>query len=374
MKEMQQQMQRLEGTFFSVTNQLKSAIEGLQPSNSSSQIHSAKERDSSGDNLYETHTRAIGSRRYESSSSSEDECSDKSAAPSSNNRTSRTCSKPKLPPFTGKETWKVWYNRFEEVADRQKWSEEERLDQMLPKLQGVAGEFVFGQLSRNIRSDYKALCKELKNRFRVVETSKTFGVQFSRRNQKNGETVEEYAAELKKLYDKAHARRDKETRREDLLRRFLDGLVDEKARFHVEFVKEPNNIDEAVFQVVSFQETRQTAGKVYDTSKSVRNASTNNDSDNDSDDRRVARALPGKNKNRIIKPAESSDYSTEPVKADTQGNLDLTNLRDIIRQELASVQQAQIKPATYQQQVYPPSYRQYGYRPNSLGQGQYQNR
>ena len=85
----------------------------------------------------------------------------------------------------------------------------------------MAGEFVFGQLSRTVRSNYKTLCKELKNRFRVIETSKTFGVQFSRRNQKIGETVEEYAAELKKLYDKAHARRDKETRREDLLRRFF---------------------------------------------------------------------------------------------------------------------------------------------------------
>ena len=100
----------------------------------------------------------------------------------------------------------MWYNLFEKVADRQKWGEEERLDQMLPKLQGVAGEFVFGQLSRNNRSDYKALCKELKNRFRIVETSKTFGVQFCHRNQKNGETVEVYAAELKKIYTIKHMR------------------------------------------------------------------------------------------------------------------------------------------------------------------------
>ena len=130
----------------------------------------------------------------------------------------------------------MWYNRFEEVADTQKWSDDERLDQMLLKLQGVAGEFVFAQLSHTVRSNYKTLCKELKNRFRINETSKTFGVQFSRRNQKIGETVEEYAAELKKLYDKAHAWKDKETRCEDLLRRFLDGLTEEKARFHVKFV------------------------------------------------------------------------------------------------------------------------------------------
>ena len=44
--------------------------------------------------------------------------------------------------------------------------------------------------------------------------------------------------------------------REDLLRRFLDGLYDDKARFQVEYVKEPKTIDEAVFFVVDFEETR----------------------------------------------------------------------------------------------------------------------
>ena len=87
-------------------------------------------------------------------------------------------------------------------------------------------------------------------------TKKTYGAQFSHRCQKANESVEEYAAELKRLYDKAHANRDEETRREDLLRRFLDGLYDEKARFQVEYITEPSDIDEAVYQVVDFQETR----------------------------------------------------------------------------------------------------------------------
>ena len=164
---------------------------------------------------------------------------------------------PKLPPFTGKETWKVWFNRFEEVANRHRWSSDEKLDELLPRLQGVAGEFVYEQLSHETRSNYTSLCKELNNRFRVVETSKAIWDQFSHRDQKCGESVEDYAAELKKLYDKAHVRRDNDTRRDDLLRRFLDGLIDDKARFHVEFIKEPSDIDDAVYQVVCFQQTKQ---------------------------------------------------------------------------------------------------------------------
>ena len=47
--------------------------------------------------------------------------------------------------------------------------------------------------------------------------------------------------------------RDLRTRTEDLLRRFLDELSDETARFHVEYIKEPADIDHAVYKVVNFQ-------------------------------------------------------------------------------------------------------------------------
>lgn len=49
----------------------------------------------------------------------------------------------KVPPFNGKEDWKVWVSRFEAVAERRSWSDELKLDNLLPKLQGKTGEFVF---------------------------------------------------------------------------------------------------------------------------------------------------------------------------------------------------------------------------------------
>ena len=127
---------------------------------------------------------------------------------------------------------------------------------MLPRLHGAAGEFVFGQLQRSTRGNYETLISELNSRFRVVETKKTFGAQFSKRNQKVSESAEEYVAELKRLDDKAYSQRDSETRHEDLLRRFLDSLYDDKARFQVEYVKEPKTIDEAAFYMVDLEETR----------------------------------------------------------------------------------------------------------------------
>ena len=167
-----------------------------------------------------------------------------------------TPSEVKLSPFNGREEWTVWIRRFESVAKRYNWDDEKKLDNILPKLQGRAGDFVFDQLSEETISCYPMLIKELNSRFHSIETEKAFAAKFSQRVQKNDETAEEYAAELKRLYAKAYKGRDSETRQEDLVRRFLDGLKDNEARFEVEYHKEPTDIDTAVYHVVNFIQTR----------------------------------------------------------------------------------------------------------------------
>ena len=162
----------------------------------------------------------------------------------------------KLPAFTGKGSWKVWYNRFNTIAQLNKWDETTKLNQLLPRLEGDAGDFVYGELPQEITCDFKKLIDELESRFRMIETHKTYEAQFSKRNQLPGETTEEYAADLKRLYDKAHVKRNPESRRECLLRRFLNGLADDQARFEVEYHKDPSNIDEAVSHVVNYMEAR----------------------------------------------------------------------------------------------------------------------
>ena len=162
----------------------------------------------------------------------------------------------KIPAYTGKEKWKIWYSRFTEVARLKRWNEEQKLVELFPKLQGSAGEFVFGQLSPSSRRDNQTLINELESRFRIIETSKTFRTLFNNRDQMHGESPESYAAELKRLYDKAYPNRDRGIRSEDLVRRYLSGLQDEAAIFHIEFIKDPEDIDHAVFETVNFLETR----------------------------------------------------------------------------------------------------------------------
>ena len=45
-------------------------------------------------------------------------------------------------PFTAKK-WQVWFAKFKDITKRKKWSDRDKLDMLIPKLQGDAGEFVF---------------------------------------------------------------------------------------------------------------------------------------------------------------------------------------------------------------------------------------
>lgn len=236
--------------------------------------------------------RREASESTESESDGASQSTDRSDSNRSSHRRFNQC---RLPPFTGKERWEVWFNRFDEMASRLRWNNDRRLDELLPKIQGQAGEFVFSQLSHEVRNNYKKLVSELDSRFKVVEVAKTFQAKFSKRSQKMGESVEEYAAELKRLYDKAYINRPSKIRQEDLLRRFLDGLSDNRARQQVEFVKEPTGIDEAVVEVVTFLESQK---KISD----------NDDQQN-------------KNKKRfgMVRPAEDESDSTE---SDAEANED----------------------------------------------------
>lgn len=160
----------------------------------------------------------------------------------------------RIPAYTGKEKWEVWVNRFEAVSRLQGWDETDKLEELLPRLQGSAGELVFDQLPQKYLDSYPKLIRELTNRFGAHESKKNYRSQFTRRNQRTDESPEAYAADLKRLYDKAYTNRDSRIRQEDLLQRFLSGLYDEKARIHVELNKEPCTIEEAVEDVIAYSE------------------------------------------------------------------------------------------------------------------------
>ncbi|CAC5397557.1 unnamed protein product [Mytilus coruscus] len=104
------------------------------------------------------------------------------------------------------------------------------------------------------------------------------------RTQKSNEDTADYAAELKRIYDKAYSNRHAKIRQEDLLQRFLMGLLDNEARIHIELTKDPKTIEEAVQEVFTYRETTsetqedQTAEKKQNTNLN-KQGSTNTEKD-----------------------------------------------------------------------------------------------
>ncbi|KAH3883511.1 hypothetical protein DPMN_007469 [Dreissena polymorpha] len=95
----------------------------------------------------------------------------------------------KLPSFSGKEQWATWIAQFETIANRYRRDDKEKLNQLLPRLEGEAAQFVFTQLSPYIINEYQELVGELNSRFRVIETPGAFAAKFSRIFQRHGESM-----------------------------------------------------------------------------------------------------------------------------------------------------------------------------------------
>lgn len=101
-------------------------------------------------------------------------------------------------------------------------------------------------------ASYENLVAEIASRFGTLENKRVYKTQFNNKRQGRNESLEEYAADIKRLYDWAHPNRDASTRQEDLISKFLHGLWDSKARQYIELHKEPTSIEEAVQQVAAY--------------------------------------------------------------------------------------------------------------------------
>jgi hypothetical protein len=154
-------------------------------------------------------------------------------------------------PFCGKEKWKVWHTRFE--VSTKGWSHKDKLEEMLLLLRGTAAEFVFDQMPSSSFDKYSLVVKELENRFRKIENPRIYRTKLSELRQRC-ESVEEFAVKVKMVYNKAYPGRDIKSRKEDLLQKFMEGLKDQHASSQVQFIKQLEDIDEAVDAVINFQE------------------------------------------------------------------------------------------------------------------------
>ena len=87
-----------------------------------------------------------------------------------------------------------------------------------------------------------------------MESKCNYCRQLNRISQNPGESEQELATEIKRLYDKAYPNHNLGIHQEDLLNLFCGTLAGDDARRTVEFHKDPHDIDEAMDHVVYYHE------------------------------------------------------------------------------------------------------------------------
>ena len=60
-----------------------------------------------------------------------------------------------------------------------RWTEDDKLSYLIPRIEGQAAEFVYSQLPATMLTDYRELVREMNSRYRVIETPRSYAVQFS---------------------------------------------------------------------------------------------------------------------------------------------------------------------------------------------------
>ena len=152
----------------------------------------------------------------------------------------------KIPSFDGKGKWTTFIRQFEAIALNCRWSLEEKLGNLLASLIGEAAEFTF-ELDEEILKNYDELIYQLDCRFRVLQTQETNQRLFYTRKLQKLEQPRQFAADLRKLIQKAYPRGlSPEVREDMLLKQFFDGLEDEDACYNVKYLQRPRSLDDAV--------------------------------------------------------------------------------------------------------------------------------
>ena len=145
---------------------------------------------------------------------------------------------PAVPKFSGEdrsrgaEMFRDWKEQFELVAQLGCWDEKAKLANLVARLKGQAFAF-YRSCTLKQRASYGALVTELERRFMPVELPAVQTSLFHDRRQGSRETVDDFAQDLRHLFNKAYPKAQQgstdaeEIGKVVLANQFINGLVSE---------------------------------------------------------------------------------------------------------------------------------------------------
>ena len=145
---------------------------------------------------------------------------------------------PPLPKSSGErndgdmETFQDWLEQFEMIANICGWSLQAKLVNLVTRLRGQAYAF-FRSCTIQQKTSYVLLVAELQKRFTPVQLQTVQSSLFHDRKQKTGESVDDYAQDLRTLFHKAYPYAQQGTQEAEklgqlvLVNQFVAGLLED---------------------------------------------------------------------------------------------------------------------------------------------------
>ena len=147
-------------------------------------------------------------------------------------------------PFSGETSWEDWKLHFEDVAEVNSWSADDKLKWLRVRLTGRA-QRAFHRLPTESKATYDAATIAMQQRFEPKSRTTRYQAEFEARRKKPAESWADLGDDLRSLVDKAYPDLQAEARECLALQRYLQQLEQPQVAFGVKQTR-PKTVDDAV--------------------------------------------------------------------------------------------------------------------------------
>lgn len=151
---------------------------------------------------------------------------------------------PKMSQFDGRSDWRPYYLQFSHIADRYKWSKQQRLGKLIECLRDKALKY-YSLKPKEVQSDFDLLCKKMNERFGRKDLPHILRRQLQDLRQDPEESLEEFAERSQELAVDGYPDTPGPFVQTLVTDAFLKGCVDKRAALSA-MDKDPDNLDDAL--------------------------------------------------------------------------------------------------------------------------------
>ena len=151
---------------------------------------------------------------------------------------------PTLSTYDGKTDWRPYFIQFSHIADKYKWTPQERLDRLLQCLRDKALKF-FSIKNKSGKGNYEQVCNKMNERFGRKDLPHIIRRQLQDLKQEQDELLEEYAERAQEMSTDGYPDTPEEFVEIIAIDAFLKGCTDKKAALTA-MDKNPATLDQAL--------------------------------------------------------------------------------------------------------------------------------